>query len=218
MAQALSQRQAILGAFHWQFGHVGKPSLRRRLQVRALIHVRFHAHQLVGLFGARNGVVVCLGIEELADTEAIFSNDRVCVERRVENLGGISANSIRIIVGTHGGGSADAAELTGGSAKPVSEAAEQAGEIGALRSVEGVKLIDDEITQRIGVIAVPKLRVLRPHQQVVEHLVIGKQDVRRIFQQRAMASDDGAFAHPFAFVIPALRLLPNIHACAHVVA
>ena len=74
---------------------------------------------------------------------------------------------------------ADAAELPWRGLHPLLHAPDQASQVGALRAVEGVQLIHHQVAQRLRFVHPPEPAVARPDQQVVEHLVVGEQDVRR---------------------------------------
>ncbi len=58
-----------------------------------------------------------------------------------------------------------------------------------------MELIDDKIFQRILPIAGPESCVAGPEQQVVEHLVIGKQDVGRRKAHGVLVRDDSPRPH-----------------------
>ena len=65
-------------------------------------------------------------------------------------------------------------------AQPVFQPSDKKGKVGALRTVEGVHLVDYKEAQRLGPVFLPKRLVSSPQEQVVEHLVVRQQDVRRI--------------------------------------
>ncbi len=84
-------------------------------------------------------------------------------------------------------------------------------------SVEGVQLVDDEVFKRLGLVAIPQLGVLRPDEQIVEHLVVRQQDIRRVAQQCIMVGDDCLFGHGGARCMFIGRAFSDIHAGGHVV-
>ena len=59
------------------------------------------------------------------------------------------------------------------------EPANQAREVGALSAVERVQLVDDKEPHGASRAAAPQVAVAWPHHQVVEHLVVRQEDVRR---------------------------------------
>ena len=79
--------------------------------------------------------------------------------------------------------------------QPRPQAADQAREVGPLGAVEGVQLVDHQIAQRVGPVVAPQPEVERPDQQVVQHLVVRQQDVRRALAQRVAVGDHVPAAH-----------------------
>ena len=59
------------------------------------------------------------------------------------------------------------------------EAAQQQRNVGALRAVVRVELVQHQVLQRCRGLA-PNLPVFRAQEQLIQHLVVGKQDVRRV--------------------------------------
>ena len=87
------------------------------------------------------------------------------------------------------------------------EAAQQHRHVGALRPVVGVELIQHQITQARGA-ALPQRLVRGTQQQLVEHLVVGQQDVRRVIPQDLPVGDQPVLADPGT----GLDLLPGVQA------
>ena len=75
------------------------------------------------------------------------------------------------------------------------QAAEEKGEVGPLRAVEGVHLVDYKEAQRLGLVLLPERLVAAPQQQVVEHLVVGQQDVGRVRPHGGAPRDHVLFGH-----------------------
>ena len=77
-------------------------------------------------------------------------------------------------------------------------------------------LVDSYVFKRVRVVAPPDTRIMRTHKQVVEHLVVGQQNVGRILDHGIAIGNDVAFAHhthAFAPSEPA-----HVQARRHVVA
>ena len=85
--------------------------------------------------------------------------------------------------------------LVGGHRQCGAEAAEEHGDIGALRSVVGVELVEHHEPKRVGLIARPQVAVLTPQQQEVEHFVVGEKDVRRVVAECLAAVDEVVGPH-----------------------
>jgi hypothetical protein len=90
------------------------------------------------------------------------------------------------------------------------QAAQQHGDVGALRAVVGVELIEDEVLQAARALR-PQRGVLGAQQQLVEHLVVGEQHVGRL------AADDGAVGDEAVLGdLRALRaVLPGVERSRH---
>ena len=69
-----------------------------------------------------------------------------------------------------------------------SETAQKHGHIGALSAVVGVELIEDEVGEAGGGV-LPQRCVVRAQQQLVEHFVVGQQDVRWVIPHGVPVGD-----------------------------
>ena len=88
------------------------------------------------------------------------------------------------------------------TAERESEPAQQHRHIGALRAVIGVELIEHEILKAL-CHRLDQRTVGRAQQHLVEHLVVGEQDVGRIVANRLAVVDEPAGrVHPGAFRSP----------------
>ena len=72
--------------------------------------------------------------------------------------------------------------------QPQTQPAQQQGHVGALGSVIGVELIEHDVLQRVGG-KLPHQLVGVPKQQLIEHLVVRQQDVRRILAHGVPVGD-----------------------------
>ena len=70
------------------------------------------------------------------------------------------------------------------------QAAEEDREVCALSSVKSVQFIDHDILQRVGGVLLPQSPVLRTDEEVIQHLVVRQQDVRRFTSKRITVRDD----------------------------
>ena len=121
--------------------------------------------------------------EEVAGRLPVLADHRVAGERGAEDLLGDVADRLgaarRLAQGRAGGHGADPAErparlgVPGGGGQP----AQQHRDVGALRAVVGVELVDHHVPD-VGV--PPQRQVVGALQQQVEHLVVGDQDVRGV--------------------------------------
>ncbi|MPM32560.1 hypothetical protein SDC9_79124 [bioreactor metagenome] len=68
------------------------------------------------------------------------------------------------------------------------EAAQQHGDVGALGAVVGVELVEHQVGQALGALP-PDVLVLLAQEELVEHLVVGQQDVRRSVLDDAVVGD-----------------------------
>ena len=67
-----------------------------------------------------------------------------------------------------------------------------------------MQFVDDEVSKRLGSVALPEVALLRPEQHVVQHLVVGQQDIGRIADQRLARVDDFGRRHLVGRVLGAL--------------
>ena len=82
-----------------------------------------------------------------------------------------------------------------------------------------MQFVHDEIFERVRIVAVPDSGVFGAYQQVVEHLVVGEQDVWRVLEQLIMTGHDVGGGHGVVVLVAAaLAHLAHIHARGHVVA
>ena len=196
-----------------------KPCLGRLGKVFVGVDILFEFNEPVGLHGGGNGVVVVVGGEELINAKTILGHHGFRRERGIENLAGIRADVTYCLFSAHGGRRADEAHVIAGGVQPVGEPAQQTGQVGALRAVEGMQFVYDKVFERVRIVAVPNPGVFGAYQQIVEHLVVGEQDVRRVFEQLIVAGHDVGGGHGVVVLVAAaLAHLAHIHARGHVVA
>ena len=67
--------------------------------------------------------------------------------------------------------------------------------IGALCAVKGVEFIDDDIAQGVGLIVAPELLRFGLHQQIVQHFVVGEQQVGGRVADDLLVCDDFVWPH-----------------------
>ena len=183
------------------------------------VDVLFEFDEMVGLRNGGHGVVVVVGGEEFVDAKTILGHHGFRRECGIEYLAGVRADVTYRLLGAHGGRSANEAHIVAGGVQPVGEPAQQAGQVGALRAVESVQFVHDEVFERVRIVAVPNPGVFGAYQQIVEHLVVGEQDVRRVLQQFLMAGHDIGGGHGVVVLVAtALAHLAHIHARGHVIA
>ena len=73
--------------------------------------------------------------------------------------------------------------MSGGRFKARPQAAQQQSQVCALGTIKSMQLIHHEIAQGRGRVALPELAVFGAQQQVVQHFVVGQQNIRRVFAQ-----------------------------------
>ncbi len=126
----------------------------------------------------------------------VLKDDGVLVEGLVEDLARVGdqvADGFRTAQGSRG---ADAAQVAPSDVEAGLQAAHEAGEVSALGAVEGVQFVDDEVLQRRQRIALtPDHALVGADEHVVEHLVVGQEDVRRLPDQGASIIDDAMLRH-----------------------
>ena len=77
------------------------------------------------------------------------------------------------------------------------QAAQQHRHVGALGAVVGVELVEHEVLERVGR-GLPEVLVAAAQQQLVEHLVVGEQDVGRVVADDPPVADEPAVGDPRA--------------------
>ena len=152
--------------------------------------------ELVGLRSIGNVDVVDWAIaEKLTSALPRLGNDGIFVERLAEDALCVGQKLRAFAVSAQRGRGAHSAEEALWRAEPRLEPPDEAGQVGALSTVEGVQLVDDEKTQRLGAVVLPQLEVPLPHEQVVEHLVVGEQNARRREPHGRSVGDDALPRH-----------------------
>ena len=161
-----------------------------------------HAHAVEPGGGALGPLLV---------VEAPLAHDRVLVEVLAEDLPGEVAHGpvgVGAVVGAEGGRGADGDDgpqrvgaVAGGPGAPGVEgpgqAAQQHRHVGALGAVVGVELVEHEVLERVGR-GLPEALVVAAQQQLVEHLVVGEQDVGRVVADDPAVADEPAVGDPRA--------------------
>ena len=79
--------------------------------------------------------------------------------------------------------------------KPCPQPPDETGEVRPLRAVEGVQLVHHQKAQHAADVVPPEWKVDRPREQQIEHLVVGEQDVRRVFAQDLAVLDEVVRSH-----------------------
>ena len=133
--------------------------------------------------------------QKLHVSQAAFRDHRPWRKFDAEDLPGVFAQRRRVRVPAQGGGSSGVNQPAIRRLQPRLQAAQEQRQIGALSTVEGVQLIHHHIAQRLRRVLAPEMPVLGTDQQVVEHLVIGQQDVGRILAQRGAVGDHARRRH-----------------------
>ena len=138
------------------------------------------------------------GEQEVGPCHPPFAHDVGSLEGLVEDLAGEGGE---LVEGVGLGGRADGRRGSGadevflGGLEPVLEAPDQAADVGALGSVEGVQLVDDQVAQGFRRVVLPQPPLVGPQQHEVEHLVVGQQDVGRLAAQRLLVLDEVVSPH-----------------------
>ena len=153
--------------------------------------------------------------EGLVGGETVLGNDAVRLEGasedgpgEVPHRGGGRVGAARIgaaVRGARGGevaqgrGGGDGDDVPQGPPRPGdaqggAEAAQEHGDVGALGAVVGVELVQDEVLQILPG-AAPQVRVTGVHEEQVEHLVVGEQDMGRVGTQGVPVVNDVLGTH-----------------------
>ena len=136
-------------------------------------------------------------LQELVRRQDRFPNEAVIAERFAEHARGVLGEFLgrgpAAIAQRRG--RADRDQLPRWRFHPLLHPPDEAGQVGALRAIEGVQLIHYQVTQRFRFILLPERQVGGAHQQVVEHLVVGEQDVRRRCPHRVPVRDHLVLGH-----------------------
>ena len=133
--------------------------------------------------------------EELLGAEPFLLDQGSGLKAAREDLGGVVEHRLARLRATEGGGGAHTHQLLTGALEAIAQAADQAGQIGSLSAIEGVELVDDEITKNPCVVVLPEALHVGLDQQVVELLVVGEQDVRWCLVQGVLVGDHACGGH-----------------------
>ena len=135
------------------------------------------------------------GAQEFVDALPDLPDDRAWFERLAEDPRGIPGQFRFLGFAAQGRRRANARQAFLGNLEARLEPADEAGEIRALRAIERVQFIDHEPVQGSRAIQPPKALVPGANQQVVQHLVVRQEDVRRAFQHAPTVFDDALGGH-----------------------
>src|SRR6185369_15043037 len=111
---------------------------------------------------------------------ALLDDDAIEIEGLAEHLAGKldqSLSTLLLVLPAERGAGAHGADAAIARAEARLEAADQAGDIGALCAVVGVQFIEDEVAECVLLVLLPEELVLRAQQEEVQHLVVGEQYV-----------------------------------------
>ena len=133
--------------------------------------------------------------QEFVHGQAFLADHRIFGDGFAEDVPGVGQQAGGLVGVAERGGGADAEQVAGGGLEPGLEPADQQGEVGALGAVEGVEFVDHQVAQGARAVVLPQHPVPWADQQVVEHLVVGEQDVGRIAAHRVLGGDDARGAH-----------------------
>ena len=115
-------------------------------------------------------------------------------------MAGVAEHRLTRFGATEGGGGAHTHQLLAGALEAITQAADQTGQIRALGTVKAVKLIDNQIAQntaaiKLAPVVLPQALHMGLDEQVVELLVVGKQDVGRRLVQSLLIGDHAGGGH-----------------------
>ena len=150
--------------------------------------------------------------KEHPDGLAVFRDHRFRRKRHPENLPCVVPQGRSVRKTTQRGRRPGADKVPLRRLEPCPQPAQQQRQVRALRAVKGMEFIHHHVTQGSRRIALPQLAVARPQQQVIQHLVVGEQDVRRVLAQRLAIGNHTRWRHHHA--LPARSGLPA-HIQAH---
>ena len=128
--------------------------------------------------------------EEGVDALTDLADDRPRLERLVEDAGDVGEQLRLVAVVTERGRRPGADQLAARAFEPHAQTPDQAREVRPLGAVERVQLVDHQVAQRVRCVVTPEPVVERPDQQIVQHLVVRQQDVRRPLAQPISVRDD----------------------------
>ena len=149
--------------------------------------------------------------EELGHRLAVLGNHRLGGEVLAEDLPGVLPQGRRVAGVPQGRGGADADQVPCRHPQPGAQAPQQQGQVRALGAVEGVQLVHHHVAQGGRGIAGPQRAVPGPQHQVVQHLVVGQQQVRGLLAQGGAVGDDAAAGHDQALAA-GLGVAPHVEA------
>jgi len=89
----------------------------------------------------------------------------------------------------------DGAQVVLGRLQSRFDTPDQAGKVSSLRTIKGVDLIDHHVAESVGTVLAPQALVVLTNEQIVQHLVVGHEDVRRRLPHLVLAGDDPGLGH-----------------------
>ena len=138
--------------------------------------------------------------EELRHRQALLADHcpkaKGGVEGLAEDLPGVGQKPLRLGRVAQGRRGTDTHQMIRRGPEARLEPADEQGEVRPLGPVEGVQLVHHQVAQGLGPVVPPQHPIPRADQQVVQHLVIGEQDVRGLSAQGRLRGNDAVRPHP----------------------
>ena len=78
------------------------------------------------------------------------------------------------------------------------QAPHQTGQIRPLSPIKGMQLIHHQVTQGARLVVTPQRLINRPHQQIIQHLVVSQQNIGGVLPERVLTGNDRVCPHPLA--------------------
>ena len=128
-------------------------------------------------------------IEEIGVALALLADHRLATEGAGEDIRGVVQKPLDALLAPQSRGGAHADQLLRRHFEAGAQATNQQRKIGTLGAIEGVQLIHHQVAQGLRTVVGPQRLILGAHQQVVEHLVVGEQHIRRVLAQRFLVGD-----------------------------
>ena len=193
---------------------IRKPVFYRALQVgRRLIFLRqfFQLYSLLYCwqrkfrhFGSR---------KEFLRTQTVFCDNCILVKRLTKDFFCVVQNIAVVFLRAHRCRCTDAAQVSIIDAQAPFQATKQTGQICALCTIECMQLIDCDIFQSLRIIILPQESIFRTHQQIVQHFIVGHQNIWCVVQHGFVVCNNAMFAHSAG---GRMILSTNIHTDSHI--
>ena len=193
---------------------IRKPVFYCALQVSGWLILRRQFFQFHSLLCCRHCKLRYISTcKKLMRTQTIFRDNCIFVKRFPKDFFCVIQNVAVVFLRTNRCGCTDTAQVSIIDAQASFQTTKQASQICALCAIECMQFIDCNIFKCLGVVILPQESIFRTHQQIVQHFIVGHQNIRCVVQHGFVVCNNAMFTHSTG---GRMLLSTNIHPDSHI--